>query len=236
MEKRKGVEEWGESGSKAADVKIVWREIREEARKTESEEKEGEIVLKRSPTIAFVLLHASCSTDKWRCACIQVSVHVCLRTVKTGSYPQWLPAQPGTPAKLCLCFSAQLHRVEWLWLQVDNILYEPCTHAASHGHVLHRLFSMQLVCTDCVLMHLLTVAVMFLRQHASPSSAEQVERISIRKLNLLRRRLLSHESRLLHSRKEALNRFAFLSDYCWSNRDERRIRQNKPAWTLLRAG
>lgn len=48
---------------RAADVKIVWREIRKQAREIESKEKEMEIELKREPTIPFVLFHASCLTD-----------------------------------------------------------------------------------------------------------------------------------------------------------------------------
>lgn len=48
---------------RAADVKIVWREIRKQAREIESKGKKMEIELKCKPTIPFVLLHASCVTD-----------------------------------------------------------------------------------------------------------------------------------------------------------------------------
>lgn len=171
-----------------------------------------------------------------------VLVHVCLRAAKTGCYPQWLP-EDSLELQQSFASVFQPRRTVMSSCGYRWTTCEPCTRVALDTcytgcfrcpHIVTSVRCQKAGAAWCI--HLLTVAVMFLRQHASPSSAEQVERISIRKLNLLSRRLLSQELRLVHLRKEALNRFAFLSDYSWSNRDERKRRPNKPVWTLLWAG
>lgn len=62
MEKRRREEGRG-IRERAADLKIVWREITKQASKTEPKGEKMETELKCKLTIPFVLFHASCLTD-----------------------------------------------------------------------------------------------------------------------------------------------------------------------------
>lgn len=177
---------------RAADVKIVWREIRKHARKQNQKRKKGKLYwnINQQYLLFCFILHVW-QINECVCACGCVFVHVCW---KLAFFPQSLWVD-------CIALSSSN---ALLWF------FRPDYQSAQFHTYCNNLTDVLFVQLDASVLLLWQLCFSFfysLIQHVnwSPSSAEQVESISLRDFHLPSRPLLSHELCYVHSAIEALN-------------------------------